>query len=571
MKRFFSCFSILLLFSISAFGSDIDDLTRRFHQAEGEEKLQIMNNATRTLYAHGDTLFFYLDLFHAEAVKQKSKEYECRAVMNKIQAYYDFGYLHELEIFAKEYIPVLKENGFHVFQYACEHFLIETLLRFNKEDEAFRRAQTIFEEAQMMNHPQFLALANRTLGYFYFSSNRKEDAYQHYREALKYALEAEKHVPLLINIYFQLIEFEIETGRCLEAIHSCNAVLLLYDEEKKRFEDNNISFDLSPYYFRVYCFLAGAFTGMEDFDQAKAYLEKAEKIMSEEWPPSMLFVFHEFSMKYHLRKENYGEALRYINNIIELSYEGDELGMLSYLKLKAGILLNMNEFETSALLYRDIQEKRDSITTVEFAKQLDDLRVRYQTAEKENQILKQNAQIRTMRFWMICVSISFLLLTAIVVIVLTYNRKINEKNKNLVHQIKALSEKTSEVNVLRKKIVESNVEQPYIPSLFERFEEVMQSEKMFLNPDVSREDVSKTVFTNSTYLSEAIKTATGLTFSDYVCKLRLEHAKDLLIDSKEKESSIADVAFSSGFNTVRTFNRLFKEKYGLTPTEMRKQ
>ena len=53
----------------------------------------------------------------------------------------------------------------------------------------------------------------------------------------------------------------------------------------------------------------------------------------------------------------------------------------------------------------------------------------------------------------------------------------------------------------------------------------------------------------------------------YINRLRLDHARELL--TTHPEMSIDEVATASGFSVRRTFSRLFKEKFGLTPTEFR--
>jgi transcriptional regulator GlxA family with amidase domain len=55
--------------------------------------------------------------------------------------------------------------------------------------------------------------------------------------------------------------------------------------------------------------------------------------------------------------------------------------------------------------------------------------------------------------------------------------------------------------------------------------------------------------------------------TDYINRLRLDHARELL--TTRPEMSIDEVATASGFSVRRTFSRLFKEKFGLTPTEFR--
>lgn len=59
---------------------------------------------------------------------------------------------------------------------------------------------------------------------------------------------------------------------------------------------------------------------------------------------------------------------------------------------------------------------------------------------------------------------------------------------------------------------------------------------------------------------------TGLRFTEYVCRARVEHAKRLLL---RRTMRIADVAMNSGFGDVSYFNRMFRKCVGVTPTEYR--
>ena len=55
-------------------------------------------------------------------------------------------------------------------------------------------------------------------------------------------------------------------------------------------------------------------------------------------------------------------------------------------------------------------------------------------------------------------------------------------------------------------------------------------------------------------------------FSKYVNGIRLSYAQAILQDSKE---SITNIALDCGFESQRTFNRVFKERYKMTPREFR--
>ena len=55
-------------------------------------------------------------------------------------------------------------------------------------------------------------------------------------------------------------------------------------------------------------------------------------------------------------------------------------------------------------------------------------------------------------------------------------------------------------------------------------------------------------------------------FTDYLARLRIEHAKQIL---QNPHTRVSEVAFEVGFNSLPHFNRSFKRITGLTPTEFR--
>lgn len=65
------------------------------------------------------------------------------------------------------------------------------------------------------------------------------------------------------------------------------------------------------------------------------------------------------------------------------------------------------------------------------------------------------------------------------------------------------------------------------------------------------------------YISHIFSDKLQVSFTDFINTLRIEHACSLL----EKGVNITEIALSSGFSSVRTFNRVFAEEMGMTPRE----
>ncbi len=84
--------------------------------------------------------------------------------------------------------------------------------------------------------------------------------------------------------------------------------------------------------------------------------------------------------------------------------------------------------------------------------------------------------------------------------------------------------------------------------------------------ELSLENVAGFAGFSRYYFSRSFKKQTGYSFKDYLCQKRLQVAMDLLIRTNR---SMRDVAIESGFGSVATFNRVFREKKGCTPTQYR--
>lgn len=97
-------------------------------------------------------------------------------------------------------------------------------------------------------------------------------------------------------------------------------------------------------------------------------------------------------------------------------------------------------------------------------------------------------------------------------------------------------------------------------------EVALQYMRTHYHDDLSLEKVASIVYLNPVYFSQLFKQKTGQGFKEFVINLRLEQAKQLLMNPKMK---LADVAERIGYQDIRHFSQVFKKKYGVTPSEFR--
>lgn len=100
---------------------------------------------------------------------------------------------------------------------------------------------------------------------------------------------------------------------------------------------------------------------------------------------------------------------------------------------------------------------------------------------------------------------------------------------------------------------------------YRRAQEYMESDKPYLNPALSLEDLAKAIGTNKVYLSRTINVVSGNNFCQFVNYYRVKYSKELMRGNPGKK--MIEVALSSGFNSVVTFNMAFKLNENLTPSE----
>lgn len=84
--------------------------------------------------------------------------------------------------------------------------------------------------------------------------------------------------------------------------------------------------------------------------------------------------------------------------------------------------------------------------------------------------------------------------------------------------------------------------------------------------DLSLGQVAKAVNTSTFYFCKMFKKVTGLNFTDYLSRLRIEKAKNLLLNPNLR---VSEIAFEVGFQSLTHFNRVFKRIVGQAPTEYR--
>jgi len=83
---------------------------------------------------------------------------------------------------------------------------------------------------------------------------------------------------------------------------------------------------------------------------------------------------------------------------------------------------------------------------------------------------------------------------------------------------------------------------------------------------LSLEEVAKQVNISAYYFSRVFRKSIGMTFTEYLARLRVEKVKQLLLNPGKR---VSEAAFEAGFQSLSQFNRVFLRIAGESPTTYR--
>jgi AraC-like DNA-binding protein len=119
-----------------------------------------------------------------------------------------------------------------------------------------------------------------------------------------------------------------------------------------------------------------------------------------------------------------------------------------------------------------------------------------------------------------------------------------------------------------KRFLQQESKSRKVPAWAKELKEIIQ-DQIDTNLTLSLKEVSQSLHVHPTYLSrEFSKYFDDLSFGDYIRKLRIEKAIQLLTGS---EHSLTEIAYLTGFSDQSHFNRIFKKYTGKNPSAYRKQ
>ena len=201
---------------------------------------------------------------------------------------------------------------------------------------------------------------------------------------------------------------------------------------------------------------------------------------------------------------------------------------------------------------------------------------RYKAQEQQMEIERHREAARRANTIGSAIGIIGLLILLFAIYVLIQWRKMQRRNRILAQQITEVvkyKEKYRELSTNNSKL-QNNSKLYTLNStlsdaeLFAYLRDLIEREQLFLNPNFERQTLITITGLSKERIGAAFSQGSGYErLTTLVRELRLDHAVRLL--NEHPEMSIVQICQSCGFANTVSFNRSFKAKYGMTPTDFR--
>ena len=226
-----------------------------------------------------------------------------------------------------------------------------------------------------------------------------------------------------------------------------------------------------------------------------------------------------------------------------------------------------NDTAKAMSLAVDISQAIDSAVSRYYQDDLAELAVIYKLHEQETIKNREQLHKEMWRLAAVTLMLLFMVVSIALVVYVRQNRTLKKKSYDLTESKRKLVQIDPD-NGGSGKQATADGKADFKQNLYFRLCEMLEKEKCYTNPDLKREDLASMLGTNYKYVCDAIRECTsGMSVNEFLNMKRLEYASHLLLASDMTVREIADI---SGFNSGSYFIRLFRNRYGLPPTEYRK-
>lgn len=497
--------------------------------------------------------------------------------------YLRLGKIDSALYYSKNAIKNIEASSKKELKYEAWKSIAYSYCKHGKIDSAMVYTQKLYQAVDNTTNYELKRYANILMGIISFQNILFEDSLIYYKKALE-----------LSEITHNITNYKVDYYN----IGLAQTALKKYDDginSLTKAESYAVKSTDKRLLSRIYGTKADNYASQGNDEKRIIYIEKANAVAKTLGDNKLLIMgaSHQMQWDYFQGKEK--KAFQEGENITKKLKEAN----LPQLKVADDSLMYVmakKDSKTSEALFylESFTKNKMNLLQQNGRKQIEEIRAKYELKNKNLIIDKQKLEIiaskrvnKIMFLTLLVVLVTFSFIGYLyykrkAVIRLIYKKEIEKDSqiKKLQDRLKSYSLSTiqrNEINPISNKatinsypILENEtVLNEKTRDLFEKIMFTLESEKLFLKPDLNQNTIIKLVGTNKKYLYEAISQNSDLNFRGIINRLRINEAKSS-IQAKIKNKQ--DINFTSlisecGFNSNSSFYRTFKIITGITPND----
>ncbi|MEJ2633882.1 MAG: two-component regulator propeller domain-containing protein [Calditrichia bacterium] len=109
-----------------------------------------------------------------------------------------------------------------------------------------------------------------------------------------------------------------------------------------------------------------------------------------------------------------------------------------------------------------------------------------------------------------------------------------------------------------------------VEEIIPRLVNLMENDKLYLNPNLTLKDLSAKLRIHYNHLSQIINERFGMSYNDFINRYRISEVRRVLESPASNGKTILEIMYDTGFYSKSVFNTAFKKFTGMTPSEYKK-
>lgn len=437
------------------------------------------------------------------------------------------------------------------------------------EDKLVTFIHKVRQTAIQRHNNAYLSMADFTIGKRMHAHQKREKGYELCLQAVEMMKSTDyfRKAVELCNDYAELVQMYMKDGRYEEALR----MSLLQEEAARQINSTNAKNKHSLRF--VFALRASLLIKADHKEEAalayaKWKLEKGGDCVTDK-----------AILDYLIQNRHFDEAHDIIHEYCDLlrtQKQNYTYRMITMLATGSQVETAMGNYEEAAMHWQEIKAIADSIQN---ATSKDLMETTWDLIQREEDVKEKNNLLNVL-------GVILLLGMAIGAIVLYYTRRIRHRNKALLKVLNSLD--AYRRRVIEEKSEESPADQvelddgqqerqdSQLPTvsedenerLFVKLDVQITRNRLFLKPNFGRDDMARLIGVDKNRIGHIMaRYSNASNASVYINTKRVEYGAKLLLANPD--FTIAAVANECGMSNTVTFNRTFKEVYGMTPSEYR--